>query len=258
MGTLSKYASISVVIPAKNEAGGIANVVDSVKPLADEILVIDGHSTDETAELAKAAGATVYQDNGRGKGAAYILGIEKATGQIVVFMDADGSHDAADIPKLVAPILEGEADLVIGSRHRGGSDEWQGDLNTFLRSIGSGILSLAMNYRWGTQITDCLNGFRAIRRDVALNLTFHAMDFDIEQHMIAQCIKHGYRHTEIATHEYTRKWGHSKLPTYKKAYLFFWRLFLDIVRSPVRQSMAKGHIQSQLVLAGFEESDSLS
>lgn len=220
---------ISIVIPAKNEAGVIRDVVMDVKPFADEILVIDGGSTDGTPEAASEAGATVYRDDGRGKGAAYRLGIQKSTGDIVVFIDADGSHEAHDIPKLIQPILDDEADLVIASRHRGGSDEWQGDLNTFLRSIGSGFLSVVINDRWHADLTDCLNGFRAIRRETAVKIPLRASSFDVEQHMIVQVLKYGGRVKEVGSHEYCRRWGKSKLPTYRKAYLFFWRLFLDLI-----------------------------
>jgi len=118
---------------------------------------------------------------------------------------------------------------VIGSRHRGGSDEWGGDLDTYLRSVGCGIITIAMNYRWNVRVTDVLNGFRAIRRSVALTLDLKANDFDMEQHMVARCLKKGYRIREVPSHEYLRKWGQSKLPTYRKAYLFFGRLFLDMM-----------------------------
>lgn len=231
-----KTIRISVVVPAKNEAEGIEQIVEGAARYADEVIVIDGHSTDRTAELAEKAGAGVWRDNGRGKGAAYQLGIEKARGEVIVFMDADGSHDPADIPKIAEPILCGECEMVIGSRHRGGSDEWKGDLDTWLRAVGSGFLSVVINYRWKSNLTDVLNGFRAIRRDVAIRVPFFATDFDIEQHMIVQVLKCGYCVTEVASHERCRQWGRSKLPTFRKAYLFFWRLFLDII-TPRKSSM---------------------
>ena len=107
---------VTVVIPAKDEEGLIGEIVDQVKPYADEVLVVDGHSRDRTAEIATAHGARVIQDNGQGKGEALRLALARAEGEIVVFIDADGSHDPHDIPKLVAPIRAGESDLVIGSR----------------------------------------------------------------------------------------------------------------------------------------------
>jgi len=221
--------TVTIVIPTKNEAGGIASVIQSVKPYADEVLVIDGHSIDGTAELARQAGARVIQDNGRGKGAGLRLAIAEAPGDILVFIDADGSHDPASIPALLAPILQDQADLVIGSRHRGGSDEWHGDLDNYLRSVGGGIITIAINYRWNVRITDALNGFRAIRKPVASALGLTANDFDIEQQMVTRCLRKGFRVTEVASHEYLRKWGHSKLPTYRRGYLFLGRLFLDLV-----------------------------
>jgi dolichol-phosphate mannosyltransferase len=225
---MGKKPEISVVIPAKNEADGIKSIINAAAQYCNEIIVVDGNSTDRTAEIAGQAGAILANDGGKGKGAAYKQGIKKAKGDIIVFMDADGSHCADDIPKLVKPIQENQADLVIGSRHRGGSDEWEGNINTYIRHVGSGILTLGINYRWRINLTDCLNGFRAARRDAVLKVKLRANGFDVEQHMIAQFLKRGYRVTEVGTHEYCRAWGKSKLPTYKKAYLFFWRLFLDI------------------------------
>lgn len=221
--------NVTIIIPTKNEAGGIASVVQDVKRYANEVLVVDGHSTDGTADLARQAGARVVLDNRRGKGAGLRLGIAEARGEILVFIDADGSHDPASIPSLLAPILQGHADLVIGSRHRGGSDEWRGDLDNYLRSIGGGIITIAINYRWNVRITDALNGFRAIRTATAAALDLTADDFDIEQQMVTRCLRKGFRVTEVASHEYLRKWGHSKLPTYRKGYLFLGRLFLDLI-----------------------------
>lgn len=223
-----KY-SVSLVIPARNEEGGIAGLIESSQEFVDEIIVVDGHSKDKTAEFALSQGARVVLDHKKGKGDAYKVGIRQARGDIIVFMDADGSHDPKSIPGLIEPLLKDEADFVIGSRFKGGSDEWKGDLDTYLRSVGCGILTLAINYLWKAELTECLNGFRAIRNDAAQKLDLKADGFDIEQHMIVQCLKKRLRVKEVASHEYERKWGASKLPTFRKGYLFFWRLFLDIV-----------------------------
>jgi dolichol-phosphate mannosyltransferase len=227
-------STVTLVVPARNEAGGIAALVRRAAGSCDELIVVDGHSTDGTAEQARSAGARVVLDNGLGKGDAYKVGIAAAAMDVVVFMDADGSHDPADVSRLVAPIRRGEADLVVASRHRGGSDEWGGDLSTWLRAIGSGFLSVVINWRFGTQLTDVLNGFRAARRDVASRVPIHATDFDVEQHMICQYLKAGLRVAEVGAHEYRRGWGRSKLPTYRKAYLFFSRLALDLLSRGAR------------------------
>lgn len=220
---------MSVVIPTKNEEGLIGQIVDSVRPYADEVLVIDGHSSDGTRDIAAARGARVELDGGKGKGEALRRSMASATGEIVVFIDADGSHDPKDIPALVAPIKAGAADMVIGSRGKGGSDELHGTLEQFIRYIGSQLIMLAINYRWNVRLTDSQNGFRAVRRDVGLKLGLKANLTTIEQEMLMRALKLGYRVDEIPTHEYERKWGTSKVVVWKLWSAYLWSFFRNIV-----------------------------
>jgi dolichol-phosphate mannosyltransferase len=222
-------ARVSVVIPTKNEEGLIGQIVDSVRPYADEVLVIDGHSSDGTRDIAAARGARVELDGGKGKGEALRRSMASATGDIVVFIDADGSHDPKDIPALVAPIKAGAADMVIGSRGKGGSDELHGTLEQFIRYIGSQLIMLAINYRWNVRLTDSQNGFRAVRRDVGLKLGLKANLTTIEQEMLMRALKLGYRVDEIPTHEYERKWGTSKVVVWKLWSAYLWSFFRNIV-----------------------------
>lgn len=207
----------------------IAEIIDSVRPHADEVLVVDGHSTDRTAEIAREKGARVVLDHGKGKGEALRLSIQEATSDIVVFIDADGSHDARDIPAMVAPIRAGRADLVIGSRGRGGSDELHGTVEQFIRYVGSQIIMLAINYRWNVRLTDSQNGFRAIRRDVAARLGLTSNLTTIEQEMLMKALKKGYRVDEIASHEYERKWGESKVVVWKLWFAYVWSFLRNLV-----------------------------
>ena len=149
---LSPDAGVTVVIPTKDEEGIIAEIVDAVRPHADEILVIDGHSSDRTREIAADRGARVILDAGRGKGEALRRSFEESSHEILVFIDADGSHDPRDIPRLVEPIRRGQAELVIASRTRGGSDELHGTAEQLLRYVGSQLIMLAINYRWRREI----------------------------------------------------------------------------------------------------------
>lgn len=245
METSQMKSMTTVIVPTKNEAGGIYGLVLSLKDYADEIIVVDGNSKDGTREEAERAGAVVVLDNGKGKGDAYKVGIQAASREVIVFIDADGSHEPADIPKIVRPILEGRAELVIASRHKGGSDEWKGDVDTWIRAFGSDFLSVMINLKWKSDLTDVLNGFRAAKTDVAKNIPINADDFDVEQHMIVQFLKYGHRVTEVGSHESCRKWGESKLPTFRKAYLFFWRLFTDYVCGPYRRPVHNHHVSSE-------------
>lgn len=219
---------VSVVIPAKDEGEGIKQILEEVTPYADEVIVVDGHSKDNTKEIAVRQGAKVIMDNRKGKGDAYRVGINAAVGDIIVFIDADGSHEPKDIPKLTEPIIQGKADLVVASRMLGGSDEFHGTFFNYVRMVGGGLITLIINLRFGTSLTDCLNGFRAIKKEVALALNISANQFDIEHEMIMKCLKRGYKVCEVQSHEYERKWGSSKLPTFSRAHLFFFRLLKEL------------------------------
>ena len=107
---------ITVVIPTLNEEATIEQIIRGCKPHADELLAVDGHSTDRTREIAERLGVRVILDHRKGKGEALRTAIRQATGAIIVFIDADGSHNPEDIPRLIQPILDDAADHVTGSR----------------------------------------------------------------------------------------------------------------------------------------------
>lgn len=222
-------AGVTVVIPTKNEEGLIAEIVAAVRPHAAEVLVVDGHSTDRTREIAAAMGARVVLDAGRGKGEALRRSLVEARQEVLVFIDADGSHDPNDIPRLVEPIFRGEAELVIGSRTRGGSDELHGTAEQLLRYIGSQIIMLAINYRWEVRLTDSQNGFRAIRRDAARALNLKANLTTIEQEMLMRALKRGVRVVEVPSHEFERRWGVSKVSVWRLWWAYVWSLMRNIV-----------------------------
>ena len=202
---------ITIIVPAKNEEESIASVLRQLGAFSDEVIVIDGHSTDRTEFIATNLGARVIKDNKKGKGDAVRMGLDFAKNPVTLFIDADGSHDPKDIPRLVMPILEGHADLVIGSRMRGGSDELFGTFSEAIRLAGQVIITLAINYRFGIRMTDYQNGFRAIRTEVGRALNMQSTLPTIEQEMAMKSLEFGYRVTEIPTHEYARKGGESKI-----------------------------------------------
>jgi len=204
-------AGVTAVIPAKNEEQNIGEIIEKTIPFCDEIIVVDGNSTDKTVQIAENHNVRIVKDNGKGKGDAIRVGADAASYEITVFMDADHSHDPADIPRLVEPIKQGEADLVIGSRGKGGSDELHGDIEKLLRMVGSDLILIGINLRWKQNLTDSQNGFRAIRTEVIQSLGLKENITTIEQEMTMKCLKKGYVVSEVPAHEYERKYGQSTI-----------------------------------------------
>lgn len=206
-------SKVSIIIACKNEGEGIKKILYSVKNYSDDIIVVDGHSNDGTKEETKRFGAPFYLDNKKGRGDALKIGIKYAKGEILVFFDADGSHDEKDIPNLISPILKKEADLVVGSRRTGGSFDVSVNSTGIIRAAGCDFLVSLVNHKYKTSLTDILYSFRAIRASTAKKLNFKSNDFGIEQEMVVACLKKGYKVKEIPSREKARGWGKSKLHT---------------------------------------------
>jgi dolichol-phosphate mannosyltransferase len=223
-------ADVSVVIPAKQEAQSIEAVIDRSRRYASDIVVVAGHSTDGTAEVAARCGASVIADAGRGKGGAIRQAIPLIRTPVTVFLDADGSHDPEDIPLLVQPILAGEADHVVASRLRGGSSELHGGFDEFLRLAGSSFITACINWRFKCRLSDSQNGFRAVRTDVLRQLELRENTTTIEQEMTIKTLRRGWRMAEVPSHEHPRSHGVSHIRVWHDAprygyslvrYLFF-------------------------------------
>lgn len=151
---------ISVILPAKNESAAISQTIAQIQQLqrAHEIIVVNDGSTDNTKEIAEQSGATVItHPYSKGNGAAIKTGARAATGDIIVFMDADGQHDPQDIPKLLEKINQGY-DLVVGARQKGSQ-----------ASVGRGVANALYNnlatYMTEQKVEDLTSGFRAVRTD---------------------------------------------------------------------------------------------
>ncbi len=203
--------TVTAVIPALNEASTLGDVVRGARNHAMDIIVVDGHSVDETVEVARGLGCRVVYDHGRGKGDAIRTVIPHIFTDITVFIDADGSHDPNDIPKIIRPILDGRADHVSGSRLMGGSSELHGGFDEFLRLMGSSFITACINHRFKVRLSESQNGFRAIRTAVLRDLGLREDITTIEQEMIIKTLKKGYRMAEVPSHEYVRKAGVSKI-----------------------------------------------
>ena len=224
-----KAMKTTVVIPAKNEERSISKIITKCRKYADELLVVDGYSTDGTVRVARKLGARVVQDHGLGKGDGLRVGIREAKGDILVFIDADGSHDPNDIPKLITPIKQNKADMVVGSRGMGGSDELHGDVEKLLRMIGSDIILIGINKKFKVNLTDSQNGYRAIRTDAARALNLKENITTIEQEMTIKCLKKGFRISEVPTHEYAREHGASVIKLRKVWFRYVWSFLINLL-----------------------------
>jgi dolichol-phosphate hexosyltransferase len=234
-------ANVTVVIAALNEAATIADIVTRCMPMAFEVIVVDGHSVDETPRIAAAAGARVLTDRGRGKGDALRVAIDHVSTPVTVFIDADGSHDPLEIPRLVAPIVEGVADHVSGSRLIGGSSELHGGFDEFLRLAGSSFITACLNWKFGVRLSDSQNGFRAISTEVLRALNLREDTTTIEQEMIAETLWRGYIVAEVPAHEYRRRYGASHIKVWRVAPRYVLNLLSSMLRRPNRPGLRTGH-----------------
>ncbi len=188
---------ISVILPAYNEEISIGSIIHLTRLYADKVIVVDDGSSDRTAIVAREAGAEVIVHNrNEGKGVALKTGFEAAVirgADIIVTMDSDGQHNPADIPKLVAPIIKGEAEMVNGSRYLNNLEK-----NTpRYRRIGQTILDKITNIHSGLNITDSQSGFRAFAASTTEKFRFNARGMAIESEMLADAGNAGLRITEV-------------------------------------------------------------
>jgi glycosyltransferase involved in cell wall biosynthesis len=204
---------ISVVIPAKNEARNIGWVVGRLPSLVDELILVDGRSTDATVEVARALwpNVTVVVDAQPGKGAALRAGFSAATGDYVVMLDADGSMDPEEIHAFVAQLDQG-FDLVKGSRFLAGGGS--ADIS-ILRLLGNRCLLGIANLLFGTSYSELCYGYAAFRRKGILDLDLTAVGFEIETQFFLRAIRTGLRVTEVPSFEAPRRSGTSNLHTFR-------------------------------------------
>jgi glycosyltransferase involved in cell wall biosynthesis len=217
-----------VVIPAKNEAGNIGWVVGRLPPIVDELILVDGRSTDATIDVARTLrpDVVVVQDDRRGKGAALRAGFAAATGDYVVMIDADGSMDPVEIPAFIAH-LDAGCDLVKGSRFLPGGGS--ADLS-LLRSLGNHFLLGVANLLFGSSYSELCYGYAAFRRRAVLGLELTAVGFEVETELFLRATGNGLRVVEVPSFEAPRRSGASNLNTFRDG----WRVLKTIARERLR------------------------
>jgi glycosyltransferase involved in cell wall biosynthesis len=216
--------SISVVIPTKNEARNIAWVLARIEPIVDELIIVDGLSTDGTVEIVKALrpDAVVILHAIPGKGEAVRAGFAAATGDLVVMLDADGSMDPGEIQGFVEQLAAGH-DVVKGSRFLpgGGTTDM-----TLLRRLGNQVFVRLSNALMGTRHTDLCYGYMAFRRSRLQQLRLTSSGFEIETELVRKSQRAGLASVELPSFESARRFGTSNLNTFRDG----WRVLRLIGR----------------------------
>lgn len=210
---------VGVAIPAFNEEKNIGDVLGQLNDLGfNNILVIDGLSSDGTLRVAEKNGAKIVLQDGRGKGQAIrqVLENDYLNSEVLVLMDADGSMDPAEVPRFVEEIKNG-ADVVKGSRFMPGGETY--DMTT-LRRFGNKIMTSSVNFLCGSNYTDLCYGFVALNKKAinALAPVLETNNFEIETEVFIKAQKLGLRVVEVPSVEYERKNGKSNLNTFRDGY----------------------------------------
>jgi glycosyltransferase involved in cell wall biosynthesis len=221
---------VSVVIPAKNEARNIGWVLGRMPSVVDEVIIVDGLSTDGTLDVAKMIepDVVVIHEMRPGKGAAMRAGMSAARGEFVVLLDADGSMDPVEIDRYVDQLALG-FDLVKGSRKLPGGGST--DL-TPLRDFGNARLLDLANLLFGTDFTELCYGFVGLRRSAIAALQLDADGFEIETQIVTRAVRAGLRIVEVPSMEAPRRYGESNLRTFRDG----WR----VLRTMLAERLAGG------------------
>jgi glycosyltransferase involved in cell wall biosynthesis len=230
---------ISVVIPAFNEESSLGDVLAAVgmtaalDALSFEIIVVDDGSTDKTEKIANGYDVYVlHNDKNRGKGWALQQGFRKAQGDIIVTMDADGSHDPRDIRKLVLPILNG-ADIVVGSRFASGQGK---DSTKRLHIIGNILINFSIFLMTGKKLTDSQTGFRAFKRKVIQDIELDSTGYQVETEFTMKTLRNDNIVKEVPIRIRGRKNGISRL----NPILDGVRILTTILRTSAEQQRSAG------------------
>ena len=206
---------LSIIIPCFNEAATIERLIDAVRaaPWPDkEIIVVDDASTDGTRDkltgpLAARIDRVEMHSVNQGKGAALRSGIKLATGDVVIIQDADLEYDPVQYPRLLAPIVEGRADVVFGSRFMGAEPH---RVLYFWHRVGNGVLTLLSNMFTNLNLTDMETCYKVFRREVIQSITIEENRFGFEPEITAKIAKLHVRVYEVGIAYYGRTYAEGK------------------------------------------------
>ncbi|WP_457549567.1 S-layer glycoprotein N-glycosyltransferase AglJ [Archaeoglobus sp.] len=222
---------VTVVIPTLNEEESVGKVIEGFKRLGyNDILVIDGNSTDRTREIAKEKGARVVIQSGKGKGQAVAEAFQIVDSDVLVLIDGDGTYLPEEVEKLLEPIRRGIADHVVGNRFA----NFEKGAFTRLNLIGNKVLNALFRLIYGVDLHDILSGYRALRRDVYKSVELKKHGFEVETELTVETLAKGYRIMEVPI-SYKKRSGKTKLNPFKDGFKIGWTIYNLLIRfSPAR------------------------
>ena len=217
---------LSVIMPVYNERETLSEILAQVRVvgLEKEIVVVDDGSTDGTRDILreeekKGDLKVFYHEANQGKGAAVRTGLEHASGDVIIIQDADLEYDPREYPRLLKPILEGEAEVVYGSR----SLVFQ-ETMFFLQSLGNKIVTLATNLLYGIALSDMDTCYKVFRAEVIKSVPLHSRRFEFEPEITAKLLKRGYRIHEVPISYKGREYHEGKKLTWRDGITALWTL----------------------------------
>ena len=211
---------VCILIPTLNEEETIGGVISSFKRQGfDNILVIDGNSTDSTRAIAKRAGARVVIQRGKGKGAAVRQAFELIDSDIIVMIDGDGTYLPTEVQRLIEPIERGEAEHVIGNRFA------YGGAFAILHRLGNWVLNKIFSIGYGLELQDILSGYRAFTKGAVKKMTLRKEGFEIEAEMTVESVKRGIKLKEVPI-SYRKRRGKSKLNFFRDGMRITYTLYV--------------------------------
>ena len=185
---------VCILIPTLNEGKTIGGLVKEFRSMGfSDILVIDGHSTDDTAKNAESSGAKVVLQTGKGKGQAVSQAFSLIMSKYVVMIDGDGTYLPEEVEKILEPVITGTADHVIGNRFA----NYQKGAFTRLNLIGNKILNKIFGFAYGVWLEDILSGYRAFTNDALKNIELNRTGFEVETEITVECVKKDLRIVEV-------------------------------------------------------------
>ena len=213
------YPRVSVIIPALNEEANLPHVLPRIPHSVGEVLIVDGHSTDNTVAVALGLHPKVriVSQKGIGKGDALRCGFAEAGGDFIVTLDADGSMRPEEMPRFLEPLRDGY-DVAKGTRFKG--DGGSSDLERH-RVFGNWVLARITNLLHGTHYTDVTYGYNAFRRSSLEKVELSGPGFTVETEMAIKLKKSGARIIEVPSYEDSRISGSGKLRSFQDGWLIF-------------------------------------